>query len=61
MSDLFGCTDIYTIESEIKDRFWHSRCLNNCIDLAEMIGSLASGANTFLLAKNGTKKTFQIS
>ena len=25
-----------------------------------MIGSLASGANTSLMAKNGTKKTFQM-
>ena len=38
------------------DRFWCSRCLNDCIDLLYMIGSFASGANVSLVAKNGTKK-----
>ena len=44
------------LDSEIMDGFWHSRCLNDRIDLLYMIGSLASGANTSLVAKNGTKK-----
>jgi len=48
------------IESAIKwpimDGFWHSRCLNDRIDLFYMIGSFASGANVSLVAKNGTKK-----
>ena len=26
--------------------FWHSRCLNNCVDLPNMIESLASGTHT---------------
>ena len=47
------------IESEILDGFLYSRCLNDCIDLPDMIRSLASGANASLVAKNGTKKTFQ--
>ena len=44
------------IESEIMDRFWHSRCLNNCIDFLYMIESFASGANASLVAVNGTKE-----
>ena len=44
------------IDSEIMDGFWHSRCLNNHIDLFYMIGSFASGTNVSLVAKNGTKK-----
>ena len=44
------------IDSEIMDGFWHSRFLNDHIDLFYMIGSLASGANTSLVAKNGTKQ-----
>ena len=44
------------IKSEIMDRFWCSRCLNDCIDLLYMIGSFACGANVSLVAKNGTKK-----
>ena len=43
------------IESEIMDGFWHSRCLNNRIDLSDMIGTLASGTNASLMAKIGTK------
>ena len=34
------------IESEMIDRFCHSRCLNNYINLCYMIGSFASCANT---------------
>ena len=44
------------IESEIMDRFRNSRCLNNHIDLLQMIGPWASGANASLVAKIGTKK-----
>ena len=47
---------LQAIESRIMDRFWCSSCLNNSINLPDMIGSLASGANTSLMAKNGTKK-----
>ena len=43
------------IDSEIMDRFWHSRCLNDRIDLFYMIGSFGSGANVSLVAKIGTK------
>ena len=48
------------IKSELIDGFWCSRCLNDRIDLPELIGSLASGANTSLVAKNETKKTFDL-
>ena len=41
------------------DTFWRSRCRSNHVNLSNMIGTLASGANTSLVAKNGTKKTFQ--
>ena len=47
------------IKSELMDGFWHSRCLNDHIDLPNIIRSLASGANASLVAKNWTKKTFQ--
>ena len=47
------------IDSEIMDGFWHSRCLKDRIALLYMIGSLASGANASLVAKNGTKKLSQ--
>ena len=46
------------IKSEIMDRFGHSRCLNDCIDLTNMIGSCASSANASLVAKIGTKCIF---
>ena len=36
-----------------------SRCLNDCIDLPNMIGSFESGATAFHVAKNGTKKLSQ--
>ena len=49
------------IESEKMDRFLHSRYLNNNIVLPDMIGSCASSTDTFLVGKNGTKKTFQTS
>ena len=39
------------IESVIMDGFWHSRCLNDCIDFPDMIGSFASGANASLVLK----------
>ena len=44
------------ISPEIMDGFWCSRCLNNRIDLPDMIGTFASGANASLVAKNLTKK-----
>ena len=43
------------------DRFQSLKCLNDRINLPNMIRSLASGANASLVAKNGTKKTFQTS
>ena len=49
---------LQAIESRIMDRFWCSSCLNNSINLPDMIGSLASGANTSLMAKNRTMKNF---
>ena len=44
-----------SIESELMDRFWCSRCLNNFINLSDMIGSLASGVTNSLVAKIGAK------
>ena len=44
------------ISSEIIDRFWHSRCLKDRINLFYMIGSFASCANVSLRSKKGTKK-----
>ena len=41
------------------DRFWCLRCLNDHINLLDMIGSLASGATASLVGKNGTKKLSQ--
>ena len=38
------------------DRFWCLRCLNDCINLPNMIRTFASGANASLVAKNGNKK-----
>ena len=53
----FFCSHLQMpIESEIIDGFWCSRCLNDCIDLPNMIGSFESGATASLVAKNGTKK-----
>ena len=46
---------LQSIESLIMDWFWHSRCLNDLIDLLYMIGSFASGANASLVAKIGNK------
>ena len=44
-----------SIESEIMDGFWSSRCLNDHMDLPDMIGSFVSGATASLVAKNRTK------
>ena len=45
-----------SIESEIMDEFWCSRCLNNCIDLTYMIGSFSSGTNASLVTQNEAKQ-----
>ena len=47
------------IKSELMDRFWHSRWLNNHIDLFNMKGIFASDATASLVAKIGTKFFFQ--
>ena len=44
------------IESEVMDRFLHSRCLYIHINIFYMIGSFANGTNVSLVAKNGTKR-----
>ena len=41
------------------DGFWRSGCLKDRIDLPHMKGSFASGATSFLVAKNLTKKLSQ--
>ena len=45
-----------SIESEIIDGFWCSRCINDHFNLPDMIGSFASGATNSLVAKNGIKR-----
>ena len=47
---------LLSILSSPVDRFQGLRYLNDSINLLYMIGSFASGANVFLVAKNGTKK-----
>ena len=47
-------------ESQIMDKFWCSRCLNDRINLPDMIGSFASGAIAFIVAKNWTKTLSQL-
>ena len=44
------------IKSSPVDRLWCLMCLNDRIDLPDMIGSFASGATASLVAQNGTKK-----
>ena len=41
------------LKSEIMDGFWSSRCLNDCIDLHNKIGSFLSAATTLMVGKNG--------
>ena len=43
------------IKSSPMDGFWCLRCLNDYINLPDMIGLLASGATNYLVAKIGTK------
>ena len=47
------------LKSEIMDRFWSSRCLNDRINVPDKIASFSSGATTSMVVKNGTKKTFE--
>ena len=44
------------IDSEIMDGFWHSRCLNNRIKVADMMRLFPGGATTPLVVKIGTKQ-----
>ena len=48
-----------SIESEIIEGFSCSRCLNDHINLRNMIGSFASGASTSIVTKNLTKNLSQ--
>ena len=48
-----------SIESKIIDVFLCSRCLNDNIDLPNMIGSFASDATASLVAENGRKELSQ--
>ena len=50
-----GLDIVLCISSEIMDGFWCSRCLNNCIDLPNMIESFVSGATASLVPKKGTE------
>ena len=47
------------LSQPFEDRFLCSRCLNDRIEVPDMIGSFASGATASLVAKNGTKKLSQ--
>ena len=42
------------------NRFYLSRCLNDNIDLPDILGSLVSGTTTSQVAKHGTKKLFKL-
>ena len=44
------------ISPEIMDRFWCSRCLNNCIKVPDMMRLFAGGATTPLVVKIWTKQ-----
>ena len=44
------------ISFEIMDGFWCSRCLNDHIDVPDMMGSFSGGAITTLVVKNWTKQ-----
>ena len=48
-----------SIESEMIDGFLCSRCLNDHIDLPNMMGSFESGATASIVAKNLTKNLSQ--
>ena len=48
-----------SVDSELMDGFWCSRCLNDRIGLPHMIGTLATGATSSLLTKNWTEKSYQ--
>ena len=48
------------IYQPFEDGFWCSRCLNDHVEVPDMIGSLPSGATASLVAKNGTKKLSQL-
>ena len=47
---------LLSIKSTPVDRFQSLRCLNDRIDLPDMIGTLSSGATNSLVTKIGTKK-----
>ena len=46
------------LSQPFQDRFWCSRCLNDGINLPNMIGSFACGATASMVAKSRTKKIF---
>ena len=48
------------ISPEIIDGFLCSRCLNDRINLPDVIGTFTCGTNAFLVAKNGTKKVIPL-
>ena len=47
------------IHLQVVNGFWCLRCLNDRIEVPNMIGSFASGATASLVAKNGTKQLSQ--
>ena len=51
---------LLSIKSSPVDRFQRLRCLNDHIDLPDMIGSFANGAIAFIVAKNQTKNLSQL-
>ena len=57
---LWNCCTILDLclKSEIMDGFWSSRCLNDCIDMPDKMGSFLSSATTPMVVKSGTKKYF---
>ena len=41
------------LKSEIMDRVWSSRCLNNRLDMPDKIGLFLNDAMEFMVSKNG--------
>jgi len=46
------------LDSEILDEFGYSRCLNDFIDLPDMVGSFVSGVTASLVAKKMNKNNY---
>ena len=53
----FSCTILaQCLKSEIMDGFWSLRCVNDCFDLPNKMGSYVNGAANPLVVKSRTKR-----